>query len=217
MGSREVNLAMVREAEEKQNATKESVFRIQRQLQETESLGSQTLEELRKQTDAMDQITKDLDSVDAKLDDTAKLQTKFDWWAFNWLGGKKKKAMAEAKADIAASKAEDALKVKEVFEHEKYDTMSRSWKPAGLVLCNNPTASAPENLFNPGEQNSESNWIIDYSFAGIDAEGWTYASDFTVLNKTGQGKPVPEWNHYARRRKWRFREQKSANMSALNE
>jgi len=217
MASREANLALVKEAEEKQNATKESVFRIQRQLQETESMGAQTLEELRKQTDTMDGISRDLDSVDAKLDETAKLQTKFDWWAFNWLGGKKKKAIAEAQAEISANKAADLLKVKEVFEHEKYDTMSRAWKPAGLVLCNNPTASAPEGLFNPAEQTAESSWVIDYSFAGIDAEGWTYSADFATLNKTGAGKPVPEWNHYARRRKWRFHEQKGANMSAITE
>lgn len=217
MTSREANLSIIRAAEEQQNATKESVFRIQRQLQETESLGGTTLEELRKQTEAMDGINRDLDTVDAKLDETAKLQTKFDWWAFNWLGGKKKKAVAEAQAEIAASKAEEALKVKEVFEHEKYDTMSRSWKPAGLVLCNTPTVSAPEHLFNPSEQTAESSWVIDYSFAGIDAEGWTYSTDFTQLNKTGAGKPVPEWNHYARRRKWRFNEQKNANMSAINE
>ena len=30
-------------------------------------------------------------------------------------------------------------------------------------------------------------WIIDFSLAGIDAEGWTYAYDFAYLNKHGAG------------------------------
>lgn len=216
MGDREANLHMIREAEDKQNATKESVFRIQRQLQETESLGGQTLEELRKQGSTMDEINQELDKVNAKLDETAKLQTKFDWWAFNWLGGKKGKAIAEAAADIQQRNNDEASKVKEVFEHEKYDSMSRSWKPAGLVLCNTPTIAAPD-VFKPSDVSAESSWRIDYSFAGIDAEGWTYSGDFATLNKTGAGKPVPEWNHYVRRRKWRFHETKGANMSAINE
>merc|ERR1712000_485550 len=53
-------------------------------------------------------------------------------------------------------------------------------------------------------------WDIDFGFAGIDREGWTYANDFAYLNKHGAGTPEPAWNSYARRRKWKYSE-KSCN------
>ena len=75
---REANLDMIRKAEEQQAATKETVFRIDRQLAETEEIGSQTLEELRKQGAQMEDINSDLDKVSSKLDESANLQSTFD-------------------------------------------------------------------------------------------------------------------------------------------
>ena len=213
---RDANLAMIQEAEGQQAATKETVFRIDRQLAETEEIGNQTLEELRKQGSQMDDISSDLGKVDQKLDQSSALQGQFDRWAGNWFGGKKKAALAEAAAEIAARDSDTKNKVKEVFEHETFASMSRTWKPIGFVLCNTPTVEAP-NILLQTNPNGESNWMIDYSLAGIDAEGWTYAYDYPTLNKTGAGEAKPAWNSYVRRRKWRYVEKKGAEHSQINE
>lgn len=212
---RDANLDMIRAAEEQQAATKETVFRIDRQLAETEEIGNQTLEELRKQGSQMDDINSDLDKVSNKLDQSANLQSTFDKWAGNWWGGKKADAMKEAAAEIANRDTEAMSKVKEVFEHETYATMSRTWKPSEFVLCNAPTVTAPDIFQRTGSEN----WMIDYSLSGIDAEGWTYANDFNSLNKTGAGLPKPAWNSYVRRRKWRYSQKKAgpSENSAINE
>ena len=49
MDRRDANLKMLSEADDLQSKTKESIFRIKQQVAETESLGTQTLEELRRQ------------------------------------------------------------------------------------------------------------------------------------------------------------------------
>jgi len=72
--------------------------------------------------------------------------------------------------------------------------------------------AAPDIFGKGGAAQADSSWMIDYSLAGIDAEGWTYAKDFPSLNKTGAGDAKPAWNSYARRRKWRFHD-KRANAS----
>lgn len=103
--------------------------------------------------------------------------------------------------------------VKEVFENEKYDSLTRTWKAAGMTHCTDPKRDAPQ-IFDPSmqEKSSESAWLIDYSMTGIDAEGWTYASSFDVLNNKGFGEDKPKWNSYVRRRKWRHSEkQKGGN------
>jgi hypothetical protein len=50
---REANLKMLNEAAEVQNKTKDAIWRIQRQAEEAEGLGTQTLEELRRQGQQM--------------------------------------------------------------------------------------------------------------------------------------------------------------------
>ena len=111
--------------------THAGIFRIQRQLAETEEIGSQTLEELRKQGNQMDDINSDLDKVSHKLDESAGLQSTFDKWAGNWFGGKKNQALAEAQAEIANRGNEANAQIKEVFEHETFSSVSRAWKPVG--------------------------------------------------------------------------------------
>lgn len=216
---RDANMALIRKAEEQQHATKETVFRIDRQLAETEEIGGQTLEELRKQGMQMEDINSDLEKVSQKLDQSANLQSTFDKWAGNWLGGKKKAAMEEAAAEIANRDHEALTKVKEVFEHETFTTFSRSWKPSGFVLCNAPTVEAPDIFKKGATTGSDSSWMIDYSLTGIDAEGWTYAYDFNTLNKTGAGDAKPAWNSYVRRRKWRFHDKRggASENAQLNE
>jgi hypothetical protein len=217
MDRREANLNLIRQAEEDQDATKEGIFRIQRTLQETEQIGGQTLEELRKQGSQMDDINNDLDRVSNKLDQSSALQATFDSWAGNWFGGKKKQALKEAAAEIAQRDKEDAYNIKELFEHETYTSMSRTWKSAGMVLTSDPTVSAPNDIFDPASQGPESSWMIDYSLTGIDVEGWTYAYDFVTLNKSGAGKPAADWNCYVRRRKWRFNDKRAAENPQIAE
>lgn len=160
-----------------------------------------------------------MDIVSNKLDQSQALQNRFDLWAGNWFGGKKRAAIREAQQEIAARNNDEAAKVKEVFEHEKFESMTRTWKPAGLALCTNPTQAAPD-VFDPKEQakvQGETNWIIDYSLSGIDAEGWTYAYDFDSLNKKGVGDCSPQWNSYVRRRKWRHHDKRGGGNQVIND
>ena len=85
--------------------------------------------------------------------------------------------MKEAAAEIALRNKEDHSKVKEVFQHEKYDTITRVWKAAGLVLCTDTSVSV-DDLFDPAvmEKLENSSWVVDFSLAGIDADGWTYGN-----------------------------------------
>ena len=219
MDRRAANLKVLKEAEEKQNLSKEAIWRIQRQAAETEQIGTATLDELRKQGQQMDEIGNEVDKVSSQLDRSQQLQNRFDLWAGNWLGGKKRAAIKEANAEIAQRQAEENQQVKEVFEHETYVSLSRTWKGVGLYFCNNPTQAAPD-VFDPADQEAqgaESNWVIDYSLTGIDAEGWTYAYDFDSLNKKGVGESSAKWNTYVRRRKWRYHEKKGGGNAALQE
>mmetsp|Transcript_16185 Transcript_16185/g.16925 ORF Transcript_16185/g.16925 Transcript_16185/m.16925 type:complete len:351 (-) Transcript_16185:297-1349(-) len=202
------NQKMIREAEETQAKTKEAVLRIQQQTAATQELGAATLEELRAQGRQMDDINADIQAVNAKLDTAAGLQDRFDAWSGNIFGFKKRAATKEAESEIAAKVREDMLNVKEVFENEKYDMLSGKWKPHGMTLCSNPTTKAPD-LFDPSSQvtsTGNSKWDIDFTLAGIDHEGWTYAGDFAYLNKHGAGSAEAAWNSYARRRKWKYSE-----------
>lgn len=113
--------------------------------------------------------------------------------------------MNEAAAEIQERSKEEHTRVKEVFQHEKYDSISRTWKRNGLVLCTDPNITC-NDVFDPAtaENVENSRWIIDFSLAGIDADGWTYSYDFASLNKSGAGDSAPKWNSYVRRRKWRY-------------
>lgn len=215
---REANLEKLNETAQVQNQTKEAIWRIQRQAAEAEEIGNQTLDELRRQGQQMDDIDHELDSVNAKLDYSQQLQSRFDRWAGNWLGGKKARAKKEAAAEIQERNREQHSHVKEVFQHQKWDSLSRSWKKAGLVLCTD-TSILCDDLFDPvlAESMTNSRWQIDFSLAGIDAEGWTYANKFSVLDKTGAGDSSQKWNSYVRRRKWRFIERKATGSAALDE
>lgn len=211
-------MAKLQEADELQDKTKDAIWRIQRQAAEAEGLGTQTLDELRRQGQQMDDIHTELESVSSKLDQSQALQSRFDAWAGNWLGGKKRSALKEAANEIAERNREEHSQIKEVFQHQKYDSLSRSWKRAGQVLCSDPSISC-EDVFDPAlaETMENSRWNIDFSLAGIDAEGWTYSDSFKTLNKTGAGDPTPKWNSYVRRRKWRFIDKTSTGSAALDD
>ena len=101
-------------------------------------------------------MNSEIDTVNAKLDQSAALQRKFDVWAGNWLGGKKRAALKEAATEIAEASKTDHSKVREVFQNEKFDSLSRTWKSAGMVLCNNPTISV--ELFDPNSQAPDARW-----------------------------------------------------------
>lgn len=86
------------------------------------------------------------------------------------------------------------------------------------MLCTDPSLSC-DDLFDPAIQETVENsqWQVDFTLVGIDAEGWTYAYDFATLNKTGAGDSSPKWNSYVRRRKWRLVDRGSAGSAQLNE
>lgn len=209
------NRQMLQQTSEVQDKSVETVFRIQQQVQETETLATATIEELRIQSRQMDEIDRDLDAVSSKLDHSQALQNKFDVWAGNWFGGKKRAALKEAAGEIADKNQEDSGKIKEVFEQERYESFSRTWKPAGMVLCTNPSVTAPQ-LFDPStsEESMDGTWRIDYNHTGVDAQGWSYGADFNTLNTRG-GENQAKWNHYVRRRKWRHVEKKTATATGL--
>lgn len=208
---RAANQKMLNETEDTQQKTKEAVMRIQQQATATEDLGSATLEELRAQGRQMNDINNDINDVNAKLDTASGLQDKFDIWSGSLFGFGKRKANKEACAEIASKQMEEMNNVKEVFENEKFDSFSRVWKASSMTLCSNPAQKAPQ-LFDPSNQMSMENskWSIDFSLAGIDIEGWTYAKDMAYLNKHGAGSPSGGWNCKARRRKWKFTESKQS-------
>jgi hypothetical protein len=215
---KQANMKALSETADIQEKTKETIFRIQRTAAETEAIGAQTLDELRRQGAQMDDVNAELDSVSSKLDQSQALQSRFDRWAGNWLGIKKGKALKEAANEIAERNQTEYSKIKEVFQHEKFDGISRTWKKAGLVLCSDPSISC-DDVFDPAEQASLTNskWQVDFSLAGIDMEGWTYAYDFARLNKVGAGDPAPKWDSYVRRRKWRYVESTSRSSGAVSE
>lgn len=206
----EANQKMLQQTNEVQDKTKEAIWRIQRQAAEAEQIGTKTLDELRRQGQQMDDINNEIASVSSKLDQSKALQSRFDRWAGNWLGGKKSAALREAAAEINERNVNEHTKIKEVFQHEKFDSLSRTWKKAGLVLCTDPSVSC-DDVFDPALQETleKSSWSVDFSLQGIDAEGWTYAYDFATLNKVGAGDKEPKWNSYVRRRKWRYVEQRA--------
>ena len=143
------------------------------------------------------------------------LQSKFDVWAGNWLGRKRRAAMKKAAAEIQDMNKEEHSRIKEVFQLEKYNFIARSWKPLDMVLCADPSVNC-DDLFDPvvAEHNAGSHWIVDNSLAGIDQNGWTYAYDVKTLNQTGSGNPLPQWNSLVRRRKWRHVERASVSSAS---
>lgn len=214
---RAANQKMLSEAEETQQKTKDAVLRIQQQTAATEDLGKATLDELQAQGRQMNDINNDIDDVNSKLDTASGLQDKFDIWSGSLFGIGKRKANAEAAQEIATKNLEEMNNVKEVFENEKYDLLSRTWRPSAMTLCSNPATKAPQ-LFDPNNQASMENsrWSIDFSLTGIDIEGWTYAADMAYLNKHGAGSAKGAWNSYARRRKWKYTDTKQSGNEAIS-
>jgi hypothetical protein len=179
----QANRQKLQEIDDVQDKTKEAIIRMQRQAAEAEETGAMTLDELRKQGQQIDEVSGDLDQISAKLDQSTALQNKFDVWAGNWFGGKKRAAMKEAAADIAQRNAEELGKIKEVFENEKFDTMSRKWKAQGFTLVTTPTVQAPE-IFDPASvaNQAEASWKIDFSLGAIDIEGTLLTAEILTYN-----------------------------------
>ena len=175
---------MLAEAEDVQGKTKDAITRIKQQTAESEAIGTATLEELRKQGEQMDEVNNEVDGICDKLDKASTLQNQFDRWAGNWLGGKKRAAQKEAATENANRVANAQVKVQEVFEHSKYDSLSRKWRYNGLYLTTVEMTPAPD-LFDPALQATipDTRWTIDFSIPEIDAEGWTYGYDFSTINK----------------------------------
>lgn len=130
---------MLANAEDTQGKTKDAITRIKQQTAESEAIGTATLEELRRQGEQMDEVNNEVDGICDKLDKASTLQNQFDRWAGNWLGGKKRAAAREAQIDSANRSANLKTKITEVYEHSKYDSLSRKWRLLGNYLKNNHT------------------------------------------------------------------------------
>lgn len=203
---REENLKVANEADKIQDQSLAAIDRIKKTTYETEAVGVETLEELRKQARQIDDLNADVADINTKLDKSIALQTTFDSWAGNWLGGKKKKAYKDAEREIQNAHEKSLMKVKEVFEQQNYKKLTRTWGDSKLVLCSNTTVSA-DQIFNPAIQSADSNWSVDYTMTNIDPEGWTYGYDFNTLDKSPtSGDSTMKWNSYVRRRKWKYSE-----------
>ena len=215
------NAQVLGEAEDVQQKTKDAMLRIQQQTAATEDLAEATLEELRAQGETMDNIQRDLDQVNSKLETTDKLQNQFDRWAGNWGGWKKSAAKKEAQEQMAGKEAVkekgEEANIREIYEDQTFKSMGRKWKRAGLFVCDEPTKQAPD-LFDPVIQAtlSDTRWHIDFSQPNIDVDGWTYASDFTKLNRGDLGKSAATWKCYVRRRKWKYIERASTTSDAVD-
>jgi len=208
---KDANLKLLQEADDIQNKTIEAANRALKNVIDSEELGIKTIEEQQRQGQQIDQVNSELESANSKLDKSQQLQNKFDAWAGNWLGFKKGRALRDASNEINQTVFKQFAHVKEIYEQEKYDSISRTWSPAGMVLCTDPSIPA-NDLFDPTIQTAESSWSIDYSLTSLDPEGWTYAYDFSTLNKNNSiGLSSPKWNSYVRRRKWRFTEKKNSS------
>jgi hypothetical protein len=215
---REANMKVLQDTTNIQDKTKAAVGRMQKQAFESEEIGIKTLEEMRKQGLQLDNINGQVSNTKEKLDKSEALQNRFERWGGHWMGGSKNTAKAEAEHELAQKELTAHMRIKEVFEDQKFDTLGRYWKPVGLVLYTDPTVSC-DDLFDPAIQKhlKGSSWKIDYSLPNADDFGWTYAMNFNILNSNGSGEKEPKWNSHVRRRKWRMVEENSAAGTAVNE
>ena len=205
------NEQYLNEADDIQQKTKDALLRIQRQTAETEQVAESTLDELRKQGEQLDNINEEVTSVNRKLDESSNLQNRFDRWAGNWLGGKKREALKEAAANTAISEQAKSQQigkgVTNTFENQKYDSFSGKWKFIGLYECldNGYGGNKLPDLFDPETQHSipDGKWNIDYSISNVDPDGFTYGNSFEQLDK-GSGSSSKNWRTYVRRRKWKY-------------
>jgi len=99
-------------------------------------------------------------------------------------------------------------KVVELFQQERYDPITRGWRPCNLVLFADPYTTC-NDVFDPYSEDSQSSgsrWGVDFTVPCIDVEGWSYGFDFLSLNRLGAGDSCARWNSFVRRRKWKYAE-----------
>jgi hypothetical protein len=159
MDRRDANMKVLSEAEATQVKTLESIERMKRQAASTEEVGAATLEQLRSQGNQMDDLSGELVGLNVKIEKTKKLQSTFDAWAGrtplyvwrlynnhefillywlgNWGGWKRNAADKEANNYIAMNKDNKLLMVKDVYEQQKYNSLSRKWNHFNYVLFAN--------------------------------------------------------------------------------
>lgn len=126
------NAQAIMEAEAMQGQARAAMERIQVQTEETKEVASMTLEELREQRRQLEFIELHSHSVEAKLNQTERLQNSFDRWSLNLRG--KKRAKKEAKVVLAGAKAKS-----------RENSMIRSMDPVVITIKNdNKAPKRPE-------------------------------------------------------------------------
>ena len=92
------NAAAIQEAREVQDQTRAALERIRQQTAQTEDLGESTMQGLRENRMQMEKIEVEAQSVESKLNQTARMQDRLDRWGLRW-GGRRNKREARAEAE----------------------------------------------------------------------------------------------------------------------
>jgi hypothetical protein len=140
-GSSDPNKALLDEAEDIQRKTSEVAQRCQQQLNETEELGINTLDEIRNQNETINSIQNSTTLTNAKLDHTNQLLNRYDRWAFHWLGGNKRMARKEVKQ---ATKEMKIIEKQQATIRQKKSVETK--KPSGDYYGNNQEANRSKLL-----------------------------------------------------------------------
>jgi hypothetical protein len=128
----------------------------------------------------------------------------FDRWAFRRANDTEVQAEA---AKILQDAELSPLEQQTLFEHQRFDPITRQWKDPFMPRDPGPFVyldgkPAVESL-------GASRWKIDFDEPDIDDEGWSYGFDFGNL-RSGSRSSKRQWNHFVRRRKWKYqREERS--------
>ena len=107
------NKELVEQAQCLQQRSHETVYRVQRQLHETEELGENALRGLEQQRARLDGLQTSTDQLGTKLDHTNRLLNRFDRWAGHWGGANRREAQKEGKQKAMEIIDERKLKAKE--------------------------------------------------------------------------------------------------------
>jgi hypothetical protein len=125
------------EAEYAQDQTKDAILRIKAQLANTEDLAVNTLSNLYTQRTQTRQIELEMDRIQSALDQTIKLQNRFDRWNLHWGGRNMRQAKKEAKIQMKGFERQmESIKIIGKVEDEiMTDIETRAATPKLNVVC----------------------------------------------------------------------------------
>mmetsp|Transcript_33370 Transcript_33370/g.44244 ORF Transcript_33370/g.44244 Transcript_33370/m.44244 type:complete len:241 (-) Transcript_33370:137-859(-) len=104
MAKPNTNAQVLGEAKTIQQKTRDSILRTQAQINESEIIGGETLQQLREQREQVGRIQCDIDQTDESLIKTKKMMNRFDKWSFHFSGKNRRAAAAEANESMKRDK-----------------------------------------------------------------------------------------------------------------